>query len=183
MHVVGELPCGFQPTAPTCVVWSWQLKDSPRQQRVKWAEEGETSSHFFLRMGKKRGAEKWISALRVSNVVVTGFETICESWASFYIDLFTACLDDLEVQSELLNCLSLCLSIDDAASCDGPISSSRLMQLSLSWLRARLRAPMACQWSFMLFSGIWLVGILWTFLILLWRLASSLFLIVSHSLP
>ena len=103
--------------------------------------------------------------------------------ASFYIDLFTACLDDLEVQSDLLNCPSLSLSIDDATSCDGPISSSRLMQLSLSWLRARLRAPMAYQWSFMLFSGICLVGILWTFLILLWRLASSLFLIVSHSLP
>ena len=27
-HVV---QCGSQPTAPTCVVWSWHLKDSPRQ--------------------------------------------------------------------------------------------------------------------------------------------------------
>ena len=27
-HVVGELPCGSQPTAPTCVVWSWRLIDS-----------------------------------------------------------------------------------------------------------------------------------------------------------
>ena len=26
-HVVGELPCGSQPTAPTCVVWSWRLID------------------------------------------------------------------------------------------------------------------------------------------------------------
>ena len=33
-HVVGELPCGSQPTAPTCVVWSWHLKHSPRQERV-----------------------------------------------------------------------------------------------------------------------------------------------------
>ena len=32
-HVVGELPCGSQPTSPTCVVWSWHLKDSPRQEK------------------------------------------------------------------------------------------------------------------------------------------------------
>jgi len=25
-HVVGELLCGSEPTAPTCVVWSWRLK-------------------------------------------------------------------------------------------------------------------------------------------------------------
>ena len=24
---MGELPCGSQPTAPTCVVWSWRLID------------------------------------------------------------------------------------------------------------------------------------------------------------
>ena len=25
-HIVGELQCSSQPTAPTCVVWSWRLK-------------------------------------------------------------------------------------------------------------------------------------------------------------
>ena len=62
--------------------------------------------------------------MRVSNVVVTYFESICESWASFYKDPFTACPVDLEVQSDLLSCLSLSLSVDDATSCDGPISSN-----------------------------------------------------------
>ena len=52
--------------------------------RVKGAEEGETSSRYFLRLEKKRGTENWISAMRVSNgVVVTDVEGICESWASF----------------------------------------------------------------------------------------------------
>ena len=27
VHAMGELPCGSQPTAPTCVVWSWHLKE------------------------------------------------------------------------------------------------------------------------------------------------------------
>ena len=91
---------------------------------IKWAEEGETSSRFFLRMQEKWGAESWISAMRVSNVVVRDFETICESWDFFYKDLFTACPADLEVKSDLLNCLSLSLSVDDAASCDDPVSSN-----------------------------------------------------------
>ena len=29
---------------------------------------------------------------------------------------------DLGVQSDLLDCLTLSLSVDDAASCDGPVS-------------------------------------------------------------
>ena len=93
------------------------------RSRVKWAEEGETSSRFFLRLEKKRGTEGWISAIRVSNgVVVTDVEGICESWSSFYQDLFTACPVDPGVRSDLLDCLTLSLSLDDVASCDGPIS-------------------------------------------------------------
>jgi len=95
------------------------------RSRVKWADEGETSSHFFLRLEKKRGTESWISAMCVSiGVAVTDVEGICESWASFYQDLFTACPVDLGVQSDLLDCLSFSLSVDDVASCDGPISAN-----------------------------------------------------------
>ena len=50
------------------------------RSHVKWAEKGETSSRFFLRLEKKRGNESWIFAMRVSNgVVVTDVEGICES--------------------------------------------------------------------------------------------------------
>ena len=62
--------------------------------------------------------------MRVSNVVVRDFDTICEPWDSFYKDLFTASPVDLEVLSDLLNCLSLSLSVDDADSCDDPVSSN-----------------------------------------------------------
>ena len=93
------------------------------RSRVKCDEEGETSSRLFFRLEKKRGTESWISASRVSNgVVVTDVEGVCESWASFYQALFTACPVDLGVQSDLLDCLTLSFSVEDAASCDGPIS-------------------------------------------------------------
>ena len=107
------------------------------RSRGKWAEEGETSSHFFLRLEKKRGTEIWISAMRVSNgVAVTDVEGICESWASFYQDLFTDCPVDLGVQPDLLDCLSLSLSVDDAVLVTVQSRLMRLMLLSLAWLRA-----------------------------------------------
>ena len=86
---------------------------------------------MFLRFEKKRITEGWISAIRVSNgVVVTDVEGVCESWASFYQDLFTACPFDLRVQSDLLDCLALSLSVDDAASVTVQSHLMRLMLLS-----------------------------------------------------
>ena len=41
---MGELPCRSQPTVPTCVVWSWHLKDSPRQERVFYIDAGKGSA-------------------------------------------------------------------------------------------------------------------------------------------
>ena len=148
-------------------------------ERVR-AEEGETSSHFFLRLEKKRGTESWISAMRVSNgVAVTDVEGICESWASFYQDLFTDCPVDLGVQPDLLDCLSLSLSVDDVVLVTVQSRLMRLMLLSLAWLRASLQALMVCQWNFMLLSEIYLVRILLMFSMLLWRLTSFLSLSVS----
>ena len=86
---------------------------------------------MFLRFEKKRRTEGWISAIRVSNgVVVTDVEGVCESWASFYQDLFKACPVDLRVQSDLLDCLTLSLSVDDAASVTVQSHLMRLMLLS-----------------------------------------------------
>ena len=35
VHPVVELPSGSQPTAPTCVVWSWCLKDCIKLAKVE----------------------------------------------------------------------------------------------------------------------------------------------------
>ena len=148
--------------------------------RVKWAEEGETSSRFFLRLEKKRGAESWISAMRVSNgVVVTAVEGICESWASFYQDLFTACPVDLGVQSDLLDCLTLSLSVDDAASCDGPISPNEAHAALLGMAKGTSPGSDGLPMEF--YVAFW--DLLGGFSMLLWRLASCLSLSVRRSLP
>ena len=90
---------------------------------VRWAEEWETSSLYFLRLEKKGGSDAWIPLVKnpdgsiPSNIVDIG-----DSWISFYSSLFTACETDLVVQNALLDQLSSSLSPEQAGSCEGHIS-------------------------------------------------------------
>ena len=45
-------------------------KGSQIRSRIRWAEEGETSSSFFFRLEKKRAIESWVSAIRNDRGVV-----------------------------------------------------------------------------------------------------------------
>ena len=46
--------------------------------RAKWAEEGESSSRYFFRLEKKRGADQWCSTLRIEDgTIVSGISDIC----------------------------------------------------------------------------------------------------------
>ena len=59
--------------------------------RVRWAEEGEMSSRYFLRLEKKQGANQWIAAMRgADGVVVSDIDCICRSWVTFFSALFSA---------------------------------------------------------------------------------------------
>ena len=117
--------------------------------------------------------------MRVSNgVVVTDVEVVCESWASFYQYLFTACPVDLGVQLDLL-----ISSVDDAACCAGPISPNEAHAALLGM--AKSKSPGSDGLSMEFYVAFWdlLVGILLMFSILLWSLASCLSLSVRRSLP
>ena len=93
------------------------------RSRVRWAEEGEMSSKFFLRLEKKRGSEDWISAMRKSDgSLATDISSICSSWVDFYSTLFSAESLDVLIQDQLLSHLTARLSPEDSAKCDGPLS-------------------------------------------------------------
>ena len=93
------------------------------RSRVRWAEEGESSSKFFLRLERKRGSADWISAMqKADGSLSTDISGICDSWVSFYSNLFTASQVDLDVQGDLLNNLSLRLTPDQSDICDGHLS-------------------------------------------------------------
>lgn len=63
--------------------------------RARWVEEGETSSAYFFRLEKKRGADRWISALRGEDgSIVSSPADLCLSLSSFYSSLFMSSSTD-----------------------------------------------------------------------------------------
>ena len=92
--------------------------------RVQWAEEGEMSSRYFLRLEKKHGADQWIAAMRgADGEIVSDIDGICQSWVTFFSSLFSAEEVDLKTQENLLANLSACLPSSASSSCQGPITS------------------------------------------------------------
>ena len=91
--------------------------------RVRWVEEGESSSAYFCRLEKKRGTDRWISALRSGDgTIVSSPEDLCQSFSSFYSSLFSAEPTDASVQATLLGNVSSSLSSVQATVCDGLLS-------------------------------------------------------------
>ena len=67
-----------------------------------WVKEGETSSAYFFCLEKKRGADRWISALRgVNSSIVSSPDDLFHSLSSFYSSLFTSSPTDPVAQQEL----------------------------------------------------------------------------------
>ena len=72
------------------------------RSRIKWAEDGESSTSFFLRLEKRHGTGSWFSALRDDrDQVVSDLNGIMDAWLSFYSNLFSAESIDVDVQSEI----------------------------------------------------------------------------------
>ena len=46
------------------------VKGAQIRSRVKWAEEGEQSTSYFLRLEKKNSSDRWIAAMRGSDGIV-----------------------------------------------------------------------------------------------------------------
>lgn len=93
------------------------------RSRIQWAEEGETSTRFFLRLEKKHGIEEWVSGIRGSDGVLrTDIDGICRSWVAFFSTLFTDCPTDATTQQELLNNVGSRLPSGSETSCDGLLS-------------------------------------------------------------
>ena len=110
------------------------------RSRIKWAEEGETSSRYFLKLEKRRGSLDWISAMRNhESSIVSDLDGICRSWTEFYSSLFTACQTDKDVQTELLSNVSRSLPADQVGICEGYLSVDEV-RLALEGM-ARGKSP------------------------------------------
>ena len=69
---------------------------------ARWVEEGETSSAFFLRLEKKRAADRSVSALHTNDgSIVSHNDDLCRVFSSFYESLFTAEATDPVIANSL----------------------------------------------------------------------------------
>ena len=102
-------------------------KEAQIRPRIKWAEDGEHWTSYFLRLEKKNSSDSWIATMRGSDgVVVSDISSICSSWRSFYLDLFTACSANLDTQRDLLGKIALTLPSGEVSSCEGLFSSDEV---------------------------------------------------------
>ena len=102
--------------------------DCPRvHSRIQWAEEGESSSRFFLRLEKMGCAKSWISTMhRPDGTIASDTESICSSWVDYYSDLFTADGIDLFAQHDLLSNVSEGLPDGARDSCEGLLTAEEV---------------------------------------------------------
>ena len=93
------------------------------RSRIRWVEEGESSSAYFFRLEKKHSADRWISALRDDDgSIVSSPEDLCRCFSSFYASLFTAASTDPSARTSLLANLDSTLDSDQAALCEGLVT-------------------------------------------------------------
>lgn len=97
------------------------------RSRIRWAEEGETSSHFFLHLERKAVSDNWIPMCRVDGSVAADIGSICSSSVHFYSVLFIAGEIDFSAQDNLLSNLSAQLPNDVRAHCEGLLSSHEVL--------------------------------------------------------
>ena len=98
-------------------------RGSQVRSRVKWVEDGETSSSFSFRLERKQSMDRCVSPLRESDgTIISDIGGLCQSFASFYSDLFSSSTTDPVVQDSLLNNISSVLPPSDASICDGRLS-------------------------------------------------------------
>lgn len=101
-----------------------QARGARIRAQVQWAEEGESSNAYFLRLEKKKGQNRLIYSVRTfSGVIVTSFCAIMSAWVTFYASLFTSqCLVDTE-QRFFLDQLHFKLSDLEQGLCEGLLTN------------------------------------------------------------
>ena len=115
-------------------------KGAQVRSRATWVEEGESSSSYFFRLERKRGSDRWISALRdEDDSIVSSPQDLSTSLSSFFSALFSASPVDPRIQTDLLGNLSSSLPNGQSSFCEGLLSVEEVL-VALHGM-ARRKAP------------------------------------------
>ena len=94
---------------------------------MKWFEEGEKPTRYFLRRENQRAAENSFDSLINSQGEETSSQTDMESiLVDFYKNLFSKDNLDLHVQQSLIDDLEFTLSDSERVSCEGDLTKDEL---------------------------------------------------------
>ena len=91
--------------------------------REQWAEEGETSSAYFLRQEKVRARRRLFTGIRnAQGVIVRSISAILRVWVLFYVHLFSAATLSPADQEFFINSLDCSLSNEESSLCEGEVT-------------------------------------------------------------
>ena len=111
-----------------------ELEGLKIRSRVKWLEEGETPSRFFLNMGNQRREKSYVlSILNSHDVEVYSLEELLTVHEQFYTLSYSEEPVDSEIQNFLFSQVTSRLLQPESASCEGRLSLEELTEaLSIS---------------------------------------------------
>ena len=107
--------------------------------RCQWAEEGETSSSYFLNLATKKRAKQVMRSIRDPNTGEVCHDpfAIVGVWRTYYKDLFTATQCDPVAQDELLAKMTRRLDTTERASCEGCLTVDKCFQALMGMSRSK----------------------------------------------
>ena len=124
--------------------------------REQWAEEGETSSSYFLRQEKSRAIKKLFTGIKnAQGVVVRSISAIIRVWCIFYVQLFTAAVLVPSDQDFFINSLVHSFSPVNANLCDGIVTEEECLK-ALSKMNSN-KSPGVDGLSYEFYSSFWSV--------------------------
>ena len=110
-------------------LFTLELEGLKIRSRVRWLEEGETSSRFFLHMVNQRREKSFVSSiLNSDDVEVFSLEELLTVHEQFYTLLYSEEPIDSEVQNFLFSQVTSRLSQPESDSCEGPLSLEELTE-------------------------------------------------------
>ena len=110
-------------------LFTLKLEELKIRSRVRWLEEGETPSRFFLNMGNQRREKSYVSSILNSHdVEVYSLEELLTVHEQFYTLLYSEEPIDSEIQNILFSQVTSRLSQPESDSCEGPLSLEELTE-------------------------------------------------------
>ena len=107
-----------------CSIALHEAKGAQVRTRCQWAEEGETSSSFFLNLETKCRAQKTMLSMQdpATGIVHHDSFEILGVWRSYYADLFTPQECNCKARDAMLAQLSRRLSSAEREACEGVLT-------------------------------------------------------------